>query len=196
MRFLIALAAAAAVAVANYAVADHLASVGALACLPCIAWLVAAPLALGLLLAVVVPGRVAAKPAAEAAPAPPPIESALGLLALLQEEGRLVDFLEEDVSPYSDEQIGAAARAVHEACRKALRERVTLEPVLAGGEGEAVEVPPGFDAAAIRLSGNVAGSPPFRGVLRHAGWRVRAATLPERRGRDPHLIAPADVEIP
>jgi hypothetical protein len=188
-RLLIALAPSAAVAAANYAVADHLAAVGALACLPCVAWLVAAPLALGLLVAVALPERAAAAPAA------PPTEGALGLLALLQEKGRLVDFLEEDVSAYSDEQIGAAARAVHAGCRKVLHERIALEPVLAGAEGEVVEVPPGFDPAAIRLSGNVVGSPPFRGVLRHAGWRARAATLPERRGQDPNLIAAADVEI-
>src|SRR5262245_38745683 len=37
-------------------------------------------------------------------PAEPPEHTALRLLAFLQEEGRLVDFLTEDVSPYSDEQ--------------------------------------------------------------------------------------------
>jgi hypothetical protein len=120
---------------------------------------------------------------------------ALRLLAVLQEEGRLVDFLEEDLGAYGDEQVGAAARGIHAGCRKALRERVTLEPVLGGAEGAEVVVEEGFDPATIRLTGNVSGTPPFRGVLRHAGWRVRAATLGPRPGHDPHVIAPAEVEI-
>ncbi len=93
-------------------------------------------------------------------------------------------------------QIGAAVRGIHEGCRKALAERVVFEPVLRAAEGETVTLEPGFDAAAIRLTGNVAGEPPFRGVLRHAGWRVVRGTFPARRGHDLNLIAPAEVEIP
>src|SRR5437867_3759510 len=78
-------------------------------------------------------------------PAPPPTDAALRLLGALQEEGRLVDFLEEDLSPYPDDQIGAAVRTIHEGCRKALRERIAVEPVLRGAEGETVTVEAGFD---------------------------------------------------
>jgi hypothetical protein len=135
-----------------------------------------------------------------AAPPPPPPppsleEGALRLLGLLQQEGRLVDFLEEDVTPYDDEQIGAATRGIHEACRKALRERITVEPILAGAEGDTVDVPAGFDPVTIRLVGNVGGTAPLRGVLRHAGWRVKTATIPARQGQDNRVIAPAEVEI-
>ena len=169
-----------------------------LACGACLAWLVGAPVVLALVLAAVLPGGRASAPSAPSPPALPAAlaeEGALRLLGLLQEEGRLVDFLEEDIGGYSDEQIGAGVRGIHEACRKVLRERVGLEPVLRGGEGETVVVEPGFDSRAIRLTGNVGGEPPFRGVLRHAGWRARAATFPVRPGLDPRVIAPAEVEI-
>jgi hypothetical protein len=111
------------------------------------------------------------------------------------EEGRLVDFLTEEIAGYSDEQIGAATRGIHDACAKALRGCVSLEPVLPGREDETVTVPAGFDPASIRLSGNVHGGPPFTGTLRHGGWRVKAVTIPARTGLDPKIVAPAEVEI-
>jgi hypothetical protein len=128
-------------------------------------------------------------------PAAAPVTPALRLLAALQEDGRLVDFLQEDIAAYSDEQIGAAVRGIHEPCRKALRACVTLEPVLQGDEGQDVTLEAGFDPSAVRLVGNVAGSPPFRGVLRHGGWRVTATNLPARGGQDEQVIAPAEVEL-
>jgi hypothetical protein len=182
---------AAATAAANYVVAERLAAVGAAACVSCLAWLVGAPLLLGFWLAVL-PLRAEAPAVADPEPRD---DAALRLLSDLQEGGRLVDFLVEELSGYTDEQIGAAVRGLHDGCRKALRERVALEPVLHGAEGEMVTVEPGFDPAAIRLTGKVSGSPPFRGVLRHAGWRATQTTLPARRSRDPHVIAPAEVEI-
>jgi hypothetical protein len=195
MKVLSALFAAGVVAAGDYWTLAHVTGGAPLACPGCAAWLVGAPIALALLLLAIGSGT-SASAAGVATPAPaPPSDEALRLLAVLQEEGRLVDFLQEDLAPYSDEQIGAATRGIQESCRKVLRERVPLEPVLAAAEGETVEVPPGFDPSAIRLSGNVSGAPPFRGVLRHPGWRAKAATLPPRRGQDPHVIAPAEVEI-
>jgi Domain of unknown function (DUF2760) len=147
------------------------------------------------------PPPVTTEPLADEPPAPPlppsdpPETAALRLLATLQEDGRLIDFLNEEVAPYSDEQIGAATRGIHESLAKALRACVALEPVMAGTEGDDVTVAAGFDPAAIRLVGNVSGQPPFRGVLRHAGWRVTTITVPERRGQDDHVLAPAEVEI-
>jgi hypothetical protein len=120
---------------------------------------------------------------------------ALHLLAVLQREGRLLDFCEEDLAGFSDAQIGAAARTVHDGCRKALRDAVTLEAVRPEKEGSAVEVPKGFDPAAVRLTGNVVGQPPFRGALRHHGWRVSKVMLPPPPA-DPMLLAPAEVELP
>src|SRR5207244_10775741 len=94
--------------------------------------------------------RLAAAPAGEA----------LQLLSTLQREGRLIDFCEEDLAGFSDAQIGAASRTVHDGCRKALRSVVALEPVRTEAEGAPVEVPAGFDARAVRLTGNVVGNPP------------------------------------
>src|SRR5947208_14830319 len=100
-------------------------------------------------------------------PAPVNPAQALHLLSLLQREGRLIDFCEEDLTGFSDAQVGAAARTVHDGCRKALREAIALAPVRSEPEGSPVTVPPGFDAQAVRLTGNVSGNPPFSGVLRH-----------------------------
>ena len=195
-RFLIALVPAAAVAAGNYVVLGQLGAAGAPAA--SVGWLVVSPLVLGLVVATLLPRSAAPviEPTAAAPPAEPPTDAALRLLGVLQEEGRLVDFLEEDLSTYSDDQIGAAARGIHEGCRKALRERIAFTPVLRGAEGESVVVEAGFDPVAIRLTGSVNGAPPFRGVLRHAGWRAGEPKLPARAGHDPHVIAPAEVEIP
>ena len=137
----------------------------------------------------------AAEPAPPPPPSDPPETAALRLLATLQEDGRLIDFLSEEVAPYSDEQIGAAVRGIHESLGKALRACVGFEPVMTGTEGDEVTVVAGFDPGAIRLVGNVSGQPPFRGVLRHAGWRVTTIAVPERRGQDDRVLAPAEVEI-
>lgn len=186
------------------------------AAMPFVAAICAAPLVATLLTALAAPKAAAPAPVEEAAtkapsaahakaepakPAPPPKpaepaeHTALRLLAALQEEGRLIDFLTEDIAPYSDEQVGAATRGIHASCAKALRSYVRLEPVLAGKEDETVTVPAGFDPATIRLTGNVQGQPPFTGVLRHAGWKAASASIPARAGLDPKIIAPAEVEI-
>jgi hypothetical protein len=125
-----------------------------------------------------------------------PTESALQLLGLLQREGRLIDFLMEDMSGYSDAEIGAAARVVHEQCRKALRDHVKLERIRAEAEGTQVTVPAGFSASEIRLVGQLTGAAPFRGVLVHAGWRAPEVELPKLSdGHDVRVIAPAEVEL-
>jgi hypothetical protein len=122
--------------------------------------------------------------------------AAVQLLAILQREGRLLDFLQEDVDAYSDAQIGAAVRDIHRGCKKALAEHMPLEPVLREAENAQVRVDPGFDPSRIRLVGNVVGEPPFTGALRHHGWRIAKVTLPSpARGTDPSVVAPAEVEL-
>lgn len=139
--------------------------------------------------------------AAPARPAEPPAEerhrAGLFLLSLLQREGRLVDFVQEEVAPFSDADVGAAARIVHEGCRKVLRQYLELAPVMKDGEGAAVQVPAGFDAQRIRLTGNVTGQAPYRGTLRHGGWMATSVRLPAvPEALDPRVIAPAEVELP
>ena len=56
---------------------------------------------------------------------------ALLLLELLQREGRLVDFSEQDIAKFSDADVAAAARLVHDGCRKALRAHVPVTPIRA-----------------------------------------------------------------
>jgi Domain of unknown function (DUF2760) len=130
-------------------------------------------------------------------PKPPkPSGEAVRILALLQREGRLLDFLLEDVQAYTNDQIGAAVRDIHKSCQHALKEHVVLGPVIAKQEGDNVEVPAGFDPSAIRLTGNVTGDPPFRGTLRHHGWRVKELKLsPPPEGQDELVLQPAEVEL-
>ena len=122
---------------------------------------------------------------------------ALHVLAMLQREGRLIDFLEEDISGISDGEVGVAARTVHDGCKKTLAAYLTLEPVLRDPEEASVVVEKGFDARSIRLTGNVVGDPPFKGILKHHGWRAREVKLPAPpEGQDPAVLAPAEVELP
>jgi hypothetical protein len=138
-----------------------------------------------------------------AAPALPSAEEAaqrnglaLQLIGVLQKEGRLIDFLQEEIAAYDDAQIGAAVRSIHADCRRALAEHVSLERVLPGEEDSRVTVEPGFDPLRVRLVGNVTGEPPFEGVLRHHGWRAAEVKLPDLPGSgDRTVVAPAEVEL-
>ncbi len=135
-------------------------------------------------------------PVAPAAPKEPDVAQALHLLAVLQRDGRFVDFLQEDVAAATDDQVGAAARIVHEGCRKAVHQYFTLAPVRTEAEGSQLVIPEGFDPGEIRLTGNVSGKPPFRGTLAHPGWRATQVKLPPPpEGQDVHVIAPAEVEL-
>ncbi|MBI3784096.1 MAG: DUF2760 domain-containing protein [Deltaproteobacteria bacterium] len=170
-------------------------------CPPCTFYFAAAPLVVAALNAAMVSQTLrrqprTAAPTAEERPGATDPAPALQLLALLQQEGRFVDFLQEEIEPYSDAQVGAAVRAIHSGCRKALRDRIELQRVLEGDDGSPVTVAAGFDPAAIRLTGNVSGEPPFRGTLQHGGWRASKVALPQSTGvHDATIIAAAEVEV-
>lgn len=118
------------------------------------------------------------------------------LVSLLQREGRLIDFMAEDLSLYDDAQIGAAVRGIHESCKKIIDKSLAPKPIIDKTEGDAVTVEPGFNPAAIKLIGNVSGEPPFQGILRHRGWQSKKEELPTLSGtQDEGILAPAEVEI-
>jgi hypothetical protein len=130
-------------------------------------------------------------------PPEPPKRSAepLRLLTLLQREGRVLDFFLEDVGGATDDQLGAGVRELHRKAQEVLKEHLVLEPVLPQNEGDTVEVQP--SPGTITLTGNVTGQPPFRGVLKHHGWRVKdykLAAPPE--GQDEFVVFPAEIELP
>jgi hypothetical protein len=123
-------------------------------------------------------------------------DGALALLALLQREGRLVDFLRESLETYEDADIGVAVRDIHRGCKKVIEEHFVLEAVMPGEEDTRVKVPAGFDPGEVRLIGKISGEPPFTGTLRHHGWRVTEVKLPTlTEGVDRRVLAPAEVEI-
>ena len=122
--------------------------------------------------------------------------AALQLLGLLQREARFVDFIQEDVAPYTDAEIGAAARVVHAGCRKVLGEHFAIAPVRTEAEGSHITLPAGFDATAVRLTGHVVGQAPFSGTLSHRGWQVTNVTLPQLTDvQAAKVIAQAEVEL-
>ena len=146
-------------------------------------------------------GAPSAAPADASRPPSPRLQdvepnAALQLLGLLQQEGRLIDFLEEDVAAYSDAEVGAATRVVHEGCRQALRQHFAIEPVRGEAEGTRVTLAEDFDASSVRLTGNVVGRAPFTGRLTHRGWRATEIRLPKvAAGHDLSVLAPAEVEL-
>ncbi|MGC4068239.1 MAG: DUF2760 domain-containing protein [Polyangiaceae bacterium] len=121
---------------------------------------------------------------------------ALQLLELLQREGRFVDFIQQDIVGFSDNDVGAAARIVHQGCRRALLGIAQIAPIRTEAEGNAITLEPGFDAKTHRLVGNVQGQPPYRGTLKHRGWRVADLTLEEPLPNATlDVIAQAEVEL-
>jgi hypothetical protein len=142
-----------------------------------------------------------ARRGAARAPAPPATapaaatDGALQILSILQRDSRLIDFLMEDITPYSDDQVGAAVRSLHDQCRDALTRYVKLAPVIDGVEGAFTRLA-SIDPASVKLLGNVPPQPPPGGVLRHKGWRSIKVELPALQGKqDVQVIAPAEVEI-
>lgn len=145
------------------------------------------------------PKKEPPKPATPPAPAVKTSDGALQMLGILQRDARLLDFLMEDISGYTDDQVGAAVRTLHEQCRDALGRYVQLAPVIDGVEGTPARLTPALtkDASAVKLLGNVpASGQASGGVLRHRGWRAEKVELPPVTGKqNVAILAPAEVEI-
>jgi hypothetical protein len=125
-----------------------------------------------------------------------PADGAVQMLGILQRDSRLIDFLMEDIAPYSDDQVGAAVRSLHDQCRKTLDQYVRLSPVIDGVEGTFTKVDTN-DPAVVKLLGNVpaSGKAPG-GLLRHKGWRVDNVDLPPLvPSQNTAIIAPAEIEV-
>ncbi len=144
-----------------------------------------------------------ATPAPVPVPIQPPAPAAnqaeaeiVAFFGLLQEKGRLVDFLMEDITPYEDSEVGAAARVIHQGCQQVLKEYFNISPISEAEEGTQVTVAAGYSADQYRLVGKLAGEAPFTGTLLHKGWKTEFVKLPRiaSSARLPS-IAPAEVEL-
>lgn len=123
-------------------------------------------------------------------------DSALQFLSLLQQEARLIDFVQEEIGAYSDEEVGAAARVVHGGSQKVINEYFTLSPIRTEDEDSRVTLAEGFNASEVRLTGNVIGAAPFTGTLIHRGWRAKEVKLPKlSAGHNTAIVAAAEVEL-
>jgi hypothetical protein len=150
-------------------------------------------------------GKAEPRPIVAEAAKPPTIAGAtnqadaevVSFLAALQDKGRLIDFLMDDLTTYADAQVGAAARVVHEGCKTVLQEHFSIRPVRDESEGSAVTVAAGYAADEYRLVGKISGEAPFSGRLVHRGWKTERVKLPRviRSGDRLPTIAPAEVEL-
>jgi len=132
----------------------------------------------------------------KAAPQAPAGADAVYTLTLLQREARLVDFLQEDIGAYSDEQVGGAVRKIHADSRQVLAKYFGVTAIREEAEQDSLSVPAGFDSRRLRLSGRIGGDGPYTGLLVHRGWVAAKIALPQRNdGVDPAVICPAEVEI-
>lgn len=136
-------------------------------------------------------------------PAPAPVvlkeaspDAALQLLYLLQNDARFIDFIKEDMSAHSDEDVGMVARVIHEGCNKVLNDHFSFAPIAKENEGDKITLIEGYDAAKVRVTGNIVGNPPFTGTIIHKGWQVTDVRLPSTvQGYNANVIAPAEVEL-
>jgi hypothetical protein len=134
----------------------------------------------------------ASKPAAQARPQ----DGAIQILGILQRDSRLIDFLMEDISAYSDDQVGAAVRTLHDQSRDSLNRYLRLTPVIDGVEGSFTKLD-SSDPTSVKLLGNVpvSGKAPG-GLLRHKGWRAEKVDLPPiTPGPNASILAPAEIEV-
>lgn len=122
--------------------------------------------------------------------------SHLALLSVLQQNGRFIDFIKEDIKPFTDAQVGAAVRKIHEDCANILEDLVTIRPLKEEAEGALIDVQKGYNSSEVKLVGKIKGEPPFKGVLVHKGWKVQKRSLPKNLALTPgDIIYPAEVEI-
>ncbi len=146
----------------------------------------------------------AAEPKVPEPPRPARVEpsqtgEALILLSLLQEKGRFLDYLMEDITAYNDTQVAAASRVVHQGCGSVIKECLALSPAHSGTEGDRITIEKSADPNRYRLLGKVHGEPPYSGVVVHPGWKTTKLALPRfTRPVDPageNIIAPVEVEV-
>lgn len=127
---------------------------------------------------------------------PPSEATHLRLLAILQQSSRLLDFLKEDISAFSDAQVGAAVRKIHQDCSQSLEELVTIRPIFQEAEGATVQVTAGYNPAEIKIIGKGHTEPPLKGKLVHKGWKAHKQSLPKKAGeQSSDILAPAEIEV-
>jgi hypothetical protein len=126
-------------------------------------------------------------------------QPALMLLTLLQEKGRFLDFLMEDIDRYPDTKVCAAARVVHQGCKEVIRTVFDPQPVSELPEKGPITLAEGFPSEAFTITGAVGQQPPFTGTLLHRGWRAQKIKLPSITRDSPRadstVIVPAQVKV-
>jgi hypothetical protein len=120
---------------------------------------------------------------------------AIHILAEMQKEGRLIDFLKENLDDYNDEEIGGSVRSIHEGCKKAIDTHIQMEKVLDQEEESTCRINKDYDAKSIKLTGRVSDTYPMKGSLVHPGWKVKEVKLTQKSKSTQNIIAPAEVEI-
>jgi len=122
--------------------------------------------------------------------------SHLRLLSILQQSGRMIDFLKEDISSYSDAQVGAAVRKIHLDCGKSLEEFVAIRPIMDEAEGSIITISSGYNPSEMKIVGKVNDTFPLKGHIIHRGWKACKRSLPKKSGEQAgELLSPAEIEV-
>lgn len=122
-------------------------------------------------------------------------------IARLQEKGRFLDFIMDDIAAYDNESVGAAARIVHQGCCDVMHDSFTIETIFPGEEMEEITLADNYDSHLFRLVGNVPENAPYEGHVLHRGWKTTRVNLAQVVNTEEHIetarsiMAPADVEI-
>lgn len=124
----------------------------------------------------------------------------VNFLGLLQESGRIFDFLMNDITTYSDTQVGVAARVVHQGLSSLVHKYFEVVPVHSGQEGDRIKINAAQSENGYHLIGRVTDAAENTGDVVHRGWRTKKITLPrvialEQSLAGKGVIAPALVEI-
>ena len=121
-------------------------------------------------------------------------------LGILQEKGRFMDFVMDDITSYNNEQVGAAARVVHQGCSKVMSEYFSIVPLHEGAEGDSVVLQEGYNPAEYRPVGKLADGARIQGKITHRGWKATEIKLPRRAetaagSEDRFVITPAEIDV-
>ena len=122
------------------------------------------------------------------------------LLNLLQQKGRFLDFLMEDILEHSDEDLGSAARFVHQGCSQIMKEYFKIMPLSEQKEGEQMVLEKDHDPYKFLLLEGTINQEQQEVKIIHRGWVTTNINLPKasKSNTSSHntgIISPIELEI-
>ncbi len=118
------------------------------------------------------------------------------LLKILQKQGRLLDFLTQNIDQFNDKEVANAAKVVHRGCNRALKKHCIIKAIYDTNENTNITLNPNFDRSKVNLTGNHHIKSPIKGILIHKGWQIESLSLPTLTEKaNPDILQPAEIEV-